>query len=182
MTLVRRAATLVFILFTTFAALVLPDDARANSSTIPAFAQAVAEAAARDEDIAAYYRSVGYAPLWTGTTEEFRQRREALLMALSTAADHGLPVPAYGLDALRASLSSVTSQRDLGRLEVEMSRIFLLYARHVQTGILTPKSVDSGIVREVPLRDRTALLAAFADSAPGAFMKALPPPRRNTRG
>ncbi len=142
---------------------------------IPAFAQAVAEAAARDDDIAAFYRENGYQALWTGTSNKQRQRRTALLKALARAGDHGLPTSAYNMDLLKTNLRQVGSQRDLGRLEVEMSRLFLLYARHVQTGVLTPRRIDSEIVRDAPLRGRTALLAAFAKSSPAGFIKALPP-------
>ena len=71
--------------------------------------------------------------------------------------------------------SRVKSERDLGRLEVEMSKLFLRYARDIQTGVVVPSSVDSGIVREVPYRNRTSLLKAFAKSSPKAFIKKLPP-------
>ena len=144
-------------------------------SEITAFAQAVAEAAARDDAIATFYRETGYKPIWTGKGGRDRSRRKALLRALADAGDHGLPVATYDMDLLRTNLRRVSSQRDLGKLEVEMSRLFLLYARHVQTGILTPKRVDSGIVRDVPLRGRTALLVAFSKSSPAGFLKSLPP-------
>jgi hypothetical protein len=49
---------------------------------VTAFKQAVAEAAARDEDIAAYYRTHGYAPIWTEATETQRARRAALMSAI----------------------------------------------------------------------------------------------------
>ncbi len=141
----------------------------------PAFAQAVAEAAARDDEIAAFYRQNGYAPIWTGTGAEDRARRAALINALARADDHGLPLAAYDIDGLRTSLGSVVSKRDLGRLEVEMSRLFLLYARHIQTGIVTPAEVDSGIVRQVDLRDRTELLNNFTNAVPSRFLKELAP-------
>ncbi len=147
----------------------------AASSTIPAFAQAVAEAAAKDEDIAAFYRDNGYRPVWTATDDESRARREALLNALVRAGDHGLPVSAFDLPGLEAEMRAISSPRERGRIEVELSRLFLLYARQISTGILTPKQVDSGIVREVPLRDRTELLKAFVADNPGRFLKSLPP-------
>ncbi len=138
-----------------------------------AFAQAVAEAAARDKDIAAFYRANKYQPIWTGKKSKDRSRRKALLRALSQAGDHGLP--AYDTDLLKTNLRAVKSVRDLGRLEVQMSKLFLAYARDVQTGVLTPSKVDGGIVRQVPLRDRAQLLAVFAKSSPAGFLKALPP-------
>ncbi len=146
-----------------------------SQTTIPAFAQAVAEAAAQDEDIAAFYRENGYNAIWTSNSSKDRKRRTALLKALTRAGDHGLPVSAYNMDILQTNLRSVDSPRQLGQLEVEMSRLFLLYARHVQTGVLNPRRIDSGIVRDIPLRGRTALLAAFAKSSPNGFLKSLPP-------
>ena len=147
----------------------------AGKPAIPAFAQAVAEAAAQDADIAAFYRDTAYAPLWTGSGPEDAARRAALFQAVMRAGDHGLPVERYGLDRLEAMLRNISSPREKGRAEVEMSRLFLLYARQIQTGILTPKQVDPGIVREVPVRNRTALLAAFSQADPVRFLKSLPP-------
>ncbi|WP_424943187.1 L,D-transpeptidase family protein [Aliiroseovarius crassostreae] len=155
---------------------VLSAGAPARAQSKPsAFAQAVAEAAARDSSVAAFYKANGYTPIWTGKGNKDRSRRKALLQALSRAADHGLPVAAYDTELLTTNLRSVKSIRDLGKLEVQMSKLFLDYAQDVQTGVLTPKRVDSGIVRQVPLRDRAKLLAAFARSSASGFLKALPP-------
>ncbi len=147
---------------------------RALAQVTP-FMQAVAEAAARDADIAAFYKANGYEPIWTGTEAADRARRAALLKVLTSAGDHALPVDSYNMDFLAANMRRITSQRDLGTIEVELSRTFLKYARDVQTGVLTPKKVDSGIVRDVPLRNRTQLLDAFSKSSPTAFLRALPP-------
>lgn len=152
----------------------LPNSANA-ANAIPAFAQAVAEAAAQDDDIAAFYRETGYTPIWTGTGQGDKSRRAALLKVLKRVGDHGLPASAYDLELLRTNLRQVSSPRDLGWLEVEMSRLFLLYARHIQSGIVTPRQVDRGIVRQVPLRDRTALLVAFSKSSANRFLKNLAP-------
>ncbi|MGB7243142.1 MAG: L,D-transpeptidase family protein [Sulfitobacter sp.] len=141
---------------------------------VTAFKQAVAEAASRDEDIAAFYRGNGYDPIWTGSGKD-KQRRAALLNTVSKAADHGLPASRYDVDALRAQMSAAKTPRDLGLLEVEMSRMFLQYARDVQTGILVPKSINSSMVRDVPYRDRTSYLVNFSKSSPSGFFKSLPP-------
>ncbi len=181
-----RAATPDFQPFRTFVTAVLlllasfltniftPGQAMATSS-IPAFAQAVAEAAVGDEDIAAFYRDNGYRAIWTDTSAQAAQRRAALLNALARADDHGLPVASYNLDQLKADLRAISSARQKGRVEVELSRLFLLYARQVSTGILTPKQVDPGIVREVALRDRTEMLRSFVAANPVQFLKSLPP-------
>ena len=139
------------------------------------FMQTVAQAAASDRDIAAFYKANGYKAIWTGDSRRDKARRAALLQAIEEAPMHGLPAAAYDADLLKVNLKSVRSPRDMGRLEVEMSRIFLAYARDVQTGVLTPSRVDGDIVRQVPLRSRTSLLASLAKSSPKAFMRALPP-------
>jgi L,D-transpeptidase YcbB len=142
---------------------------------VTAFVQAVAEAAAPDREIAEFYKANGYKAIWTGNGRKDKQRREAFLRAIAEADEHGLPAARYDPATLQTNLRSVKSDRDLGRLEVEMSRLFLLYARDIQTGILVPSRIDEGIAREIPYRGRTATLAAFAKSSPKGFIKTLPP-------
>ncbi len=62
-----------------------------------------------------------------------------------------------------------------GALEVELSRVFLQYARDVQTGVVIPGRIDRAIVRAVPYRDRVSYLVNFAKSSPAGFFKSLPP-------
>lgn len=157
------------------AAILLFSTTGAARAQVTAFVQAVAEAAASDREIAEFYRSTGYKPIWTGNDRQSRQRREAFLRAVNEAADHGLPAARYDPETLQINLRAVRSERDLGRLEVEMSRLFLRYARDVQTGILVPSQVDDGIKREVPYRGRAALLTAFSKSSASGFIKNLPP-------
>jgi murein L,D-transpeptidase YcbB/YkuD len=142
---------------------------------VTAFKQAVAEAAARDSDIAAFYRENGYAPIWTGTGEADLTRRAHLMHAIKSAAAHGLPVRRYNPEKLMQMLASVRTARDLGAAEVEMSRVFLLYARDIQTGMLIPNRIDPTMVREIPYRDRTSYLTDLSAAQPAAFFRALPP-------
>jgi len=142
---------------------------------ITPFMSAVAESAATDDDVAAFYRANGFKPIWTGQKPEDSKRLTALFNALKKAGDHALPPGNYDVDQLMASLRDIGTERDLGRLEVALSRTFLRYARDIHTGVLTPKKVDSGIVRDVPLRNRTELLQQIATSEPRAFLRTLPP-------
>ncbi|MEO0936639.1 MAG: L,D-transpeptidase family protein [Pseudomonadota bacterium] len=158
-----------------FAAALLIAPAHAE---VTAFKQAIAEAASDDADIAAFYRTHGYAPIWTGPGAEGRTRRAALMKALSGAGAHGLPPSHYDAEGLMARMKAARTQRDRGALEVEISRVFLRYARDVQTGLLIPQRVDSGIVRQVPYRDRASYLVNFTRSSPTAFFRALPPQNR----
>jgi L,D-transpeptidase YcbB len=145
------------------------------SAQVTAFKQAVAEAAAQDEDIAAFYRENDYKALWTGADEEHRARRSELFRAISGAEAHGLPVSRYNPDAVLAMLRDVRSPRDRGTAEVELSKVFLKYARDIQTGMLIPKRIISQIVREIPYRDRKTYLQDLTKSSPTAFFRALPP-------
>ena len=169
----NRLAAQVFVAIALIGTLIF-NPVAAKAQVTP-FMQAVAEAAAKDPDVAAFYKANGYKPIWTGNGSKDRNRRSALLKALKNAGDHALPVGSYNTELLTANLRRIKSKRELGQVEVALSQTFLKYARDLQTGILTPRKVDSGIVREVPLRSRTKLLEAFAKSSPTKFLKALAP-------
>ncbi|MEL6644013.1 MAG: L,D-transpeptidase family protein [Pseudomonadota bacterium] len=137
--------------------------------------QAIAEAATGDRDIAAFYKENGYMPIWTGRSNTDKKRRQEFIKAVANADAHGLPADRYSPDLIKTNLRRVGSERDLGRLEVEMSRLFLQYARDVQTGIIRPASADPQIVRRVPYRSRKSLLETFAQSTPGPYIRNLAP-------
>lgn len=165
---VRAAALIVFVL-----SFVTPP-APASAQTT-AFRQAVAEGAARDEDLAAFYRAREFDGIWTGASGRDRARRNALLAAFANAADHGLPAAEYDPNALMARLQAASTPAEKGAMEVEMSRLFVSYARDIQTGILTPSRVVSEIKREIPLRSRLGYLQGFAQANPAAYLASLPP-------
>ena len=137
------------------------------------FRQAVATAVGNDQELISFYRERNFDGIWSKSSD--RNRRNALMAAFSTAADHGLPAGRFDGNSLVAQLQAASTPQEQGRLEVELSRQFLAYARAVQTGVLIPSRVDSAIHREVPLRSRLGTLRAFAQSNPAAFMRALPP-------
>jgi L,D-transpeptidase YcbB len=143
------------------------------SAQVTAFRQAIAEGAAAQADMAAFYRGRAFAPIWTRS--EDADRRNALLTALDGAADHGLPVSRYDTDALRAAFMAADTPYDRGRAEIMASTMFLLYARDVQSGLLEPGDIVPGISRELPRRDPTDLLNAVTAGDPRAFMRSLPP-------
>ncbi|MEJ6398178.1 L,D-transpeptidase family protein [Yoonia sp. 208BN28-4] len=153
-----------------FALLSVPQSAAAQ---VTAFRQAVAEAAARDDDLAAFYRARSFEGIWSHA--EDADRRNALLGAFAGASDHGLPSDRYDTNALIARIQAARTPAEQGAMEVELSRLFLQYARDVQTGVLRPKSVVPLIVREVPLRDRLDLLNGLLNTNAATFLRALPP-------
>ena len=71
---IRRFSTFAFLslalLFTSWAGPV--------QAQVTAFMQSVAEAAARDRDIAEFYKANGYQPIWTGKSGKAKARRAAL--------------------------------------------------------------------------------------------------------
>ena len=142
---------------------------------VTAYKQAVAEAASRDEDIAAFYRTNDFAPIWTEATDTHRARRAALMEAITSADIHGLPTARYDPQGLMQKLKTARTARDRGLAEVEMTRVFLQYARDLQTGVLVPSRVDANIVREVPYRDRQGYITDFIKSEPMPFLRNLRP-------
>lgn len=148
----------------------LADRAQAQ---VTAFKQAIAEAAATDEAVAAFYRENNYQAIWTG--EEDRPRRAALINAMRGVGVHGLPEERHNINALMTQMAGVRTTRDVGMVEVALSKAFLRYAKDVQTGMLKPSSIDEGIAREVPLRDGQLYLSEFAASDPLSYIRDLPP-------
>ena len=143
------------------------------SAQFSAMNQAIAEGAAENDAMAAFYRARGFAPIWT--TEDAADRRLALLTALDRAGDHGLPVQRYDADVLRAAFRDADSPYTRGQAEVLATTMFLDYARDVQTGLLDPETVVPGIVMGVPRRDQLEQLETFIAADPHAFLRALPP-------
>lgn len=165
---ILRAFTVIALAFATLVA-----TAPAAHAQITAFRQAVAEAAARDEDLAAFYRGREFEGIWTGNGA--RTRRNALMAAFEHAGDHGLPADRYNADRLMAQLQAAQTPEEQGRMEVELSRLFMQYARDIQTGIVVPARVDSGIARQVPYRSRLGTLQGFVQSNSSGFLRSLPP-------
>ncbi len=171
----RRVRPVRGLLASVAMALVLAGTAPPAEAQVTAFRQAVAETAARDDALAAFYRDRGFEGIWTGTDAAAVARRNALLTALSTTRIHGLPEGRYDPQALVAQLQAARTPADRGRMEVELSRLLLRYARDIQTGILEPGKVVPLIHREVPLRDGTEILSGFAGADPAEFLRTLPP-------
>jgi murein L,D-transpeptidase YcbB/YkuD len=142
---------------------------------VTAFKQAIAEAAAKDRDLAAFYQDNDFTGIWTGDSAADKARRVALFEAMRRAEDHGLPAARYDVDALLEQLKAARSARDLGLADVALSRVFLRLARDMQTGALVPGQVDDGIKRQVPYRERASYLTSLVQSNPAAFFRALPP-------
>ncbi len=140
---------------------------------VTAFKQAVAEASYGNEAVGAFYRTRDYKPIFTGKKDA--RRRAALLKAMESAEIHGLPAGRYDPAELKAAFKGAKSARDLGRVEVQAAKMFVQFAQDLQSGAMSPRKIDSGIVRDLPRRDQVKQLQAFSDSSPNGYMKSLAP-------
>lgn len=137
------------------------------------FKQALAEAVVRDKTLAAFYQARAFKPVWTSSRDS--KRRRALVQAFKQAPAHGLPAAKFDPNLVNQWINSAKDPISKAKAEAALSRMFLDYARAVQTGLLTPSRVDSEIVRMVPYRDQQKTLEAFYKSSPSGFLNALPP-------
>ncbi len=135
---------------------------RAQTSALPA---EVAEA------IAAFYADRDHAPFWT---EDGGARATALLAALEGSAAQGLPAGAYDTPALQAALAAGDEDAWL-RAEVLASTAYLVHARHLTGGVVTPNRVDSEINVRPARPAATVLLGRLDDGTVEATLAALAP-------
>jgi len=140
------------------------------------FRLGLAEGASADPAVGAFYRARDYAPLWTDGSPAAQARLAALVRAFEDVHLHGLPDAAFDPEALRARLTGTLSERDLGRLEADLTALFLAYAHDVQSGILDPGAIIPDIKRDLQRRDPGAILQGLADAASAdAYIRSLPP-------
>jgi L,D-transpeptidase YcbB len=139
-----------------------------------AFSRALAAAAAQDDGLAGFYQARGYAPLWTSAKDG--DRRQALLRAIAQARAQGLPSVRYDAASLILAAQTAQTEGDLGRLEVAFSAAFLSYATDLNSGALTPKKIDAGILREIKRPKPADLLQALAAAErPYSYLRSLAP-------
>jgi murein L,D-transpeptidase YcbB/YkuD len=142
---------------------------------VTAYKQAVAENLSEDRDVAEFYRARDFQPLWTGADDAHRDRRAALIEAMRAAGDHGLPARRYDVEGLVARMAAARAGRDRGAIEVELTRVYLQFARDLQSGLLDPNAVDGDIKRDRPVRGAGVLLSRLETLDPRAAMRGLAP-------
>jgi murein L,D-transpeptidase YcbB/YkuD len=147
----------------------------AAQAQVTAFKQAVAEGASDDRELARFYRENGFSAVWTGEGDAHLARRQALLATLANVASHGLPQARYDVDGLIAKMRAAQTPRDLGLVDVALSKAYLAYARDVEYGVLEPQKVNKEIVRKPLSRDGAAYMADLLGGKPRAVMNALAP-------
>ena len=115
----------------------------------------------RDAPVRLFYEQRGHAALWLSGDGEPTAAARALLAWASQADGHALPPSRYGVDALADRLSGGGMQ-DRATLELDLTRLFLRYARDVSSGLLEPRDVSWEIDIEPRRADPARLLSAAA--------------------
>ncbi|SPJ22825.1 L,D-transpeptidase family protein [Palleronia abyssalis] len=145
------------------------------TAQVTPFNQAIAVAAAEDEALSAFYRESNFEPLWVGNDAGDTARREALLAVIGKASLHALPEGRYDTDRIRRMMADAKTVRDRGKLDVELSRLFLRFASDISTGVLEPNRVVPAIKRASPEDKRLELLRELSRARPHGFMDSLTP-------
>ncbi|HVG47800.1 MAG TPA: murein L,D-transpeptidase, partial [Rubellimicrobium sp.] len=153
----------------------LPGTQASALSLVTGFRQGVAEAASRDEVLAAFYRARGFEGIWAGSNDREVARRNALLAAMAESPMHGLGTRRHDPEALVRSLQAARTPYDQGVAEVETSAAFLRLARDLNAGMLVPSEVNLHIKREVLAADPLTVLTVFPEEEPVAFLRGLAP-------
>ncbi|WP_170570353.1 L,D-transpeptidase family protein [Ruegeria atlantica] len=160
-----------------FTACFLASAAMADTEARPttAFQMAVAEFAPTGSGIAEFYRENGFAPVWVGETPLHTARRARLIRALSSVDMHGLPQGRYSVQTLLEQMQDARTTRDLGAIEIQLSRAFVEYARNLQSGTLQPSDIDDGLVRKVERRSAKDHLEGLMSAENGTYFDQLAP-------
>lgn len=149
-----------------------PEEERAAASS--PFAEALEPWLAGDEALAAFYRERGFAPVWTGAQGRTSAAAEALIAAIATAPQHGLPAGRYEADALAqiaAGLSADAAPADRAEFERTMTEALALWTGDMRAGLLVPSKIDAQIQRTPERPETAALLAGIAAATdPAAWL------------
>lgn len=128
----------------------------------------LAEAVADDPGLAAFYGAHDLKPVFSGP--EAKARRVALLDAIATAPQHGLPTQRYKITGLDPD----TVQNDVSS-EVRFARVLSLWAHDVANGLVDPEKTDSMNKRAVVPVDMASFLVKFTEGNPSEALAELPP-------
>ena len=128
---------------------------------------ALAEAAASDPDLAAYYGANGLKPLFLAP--QGPALAAALSAAIADAPRHGIPRGRYDSQALAAPALTVAD-------EVGQGRVLVRYLRDMTGGMVRPSAADGQIHREVRRPPIPGLIARLAEAPdPAAVLRDIQP-------
>lgn len=132
------------------------------------FEMQLAETVASDPGLAAFYGAHGLQPVFLGP--KAAPRRAALLDAVATAPQHGLPPQRYDV----SGLSRDTSASDVAT-ELLYARALSRWANDVSNGLVDPSRTDSMNKRDLVAVDMVALLEKMTNGEPARALAELPP-------
>ncbi len=117
-------------------------------------------------EVGRFYSERSFRPFWFDADGRPNSSATALLAWVGSADAHALPPARYRrgeLAARLAALPSVTSPDHAAR-EIELTELFLTYARDLSSGVLDPRRIDRRI-DVAPHRPDAAVLLAGLDAA-----------------
>ncbi len=133
----------------------------------------VSKAGKGSKGIQAFYASKNYKPIWIGNKNN--ARRKALITALKSSGNHGLPIARYNIAKLQDAFKSARGNQNAGAVELLATKTYLQYAHDLTSGAVNPKKIDSELAINRPRRSDENLLASLTKSSPAAFLKSLAP-------
>ena len=98
-----------------------------------------------------FYLERNYSPIFVTKVNE--GRASALLMALESAHYHGIPSALYKLNEIRYDIKKLRSKAELGALEVKLAKNFILYVKHMKSGVLDPEVINDKLIENATLID-----------------------------
>lgn len=135
--------------------------------------ESITNAGKGTKGIQTFYASTNYQPLWVGSDN--RERRNALMAALRSSSDHGLPTSRYNIDDLDAAFGASSDPSTSGTTELMATKTFLQYAHDLGSGAINPKNVDKEMAIDRPKRSDQDILTSFSESSASGFLGALSP-------
>ena len=133
----------------------------------------VAKAGKSAKGIKAFYASTNYKPIWTGNKN--KARRKALLAALKSSGNHGLPTARYNVTKLNNAFKASRGGQNVGVAELLATKTYLQYAHDLSSGAVNPRKIDSELAINRPRRNDENLLSALTKSSAAGFLKSLQP-------
>ncbi|SDD79221.1 Murein L,D-transpeptidase YcbB/YkuD [Paracoccus isoporae] len=132
------------------------------------FEMQLAQMVAPDPGLSAFYGAHGLQPVFTGP--DAGPRRAALLDAIATAPEHGLPPARYDV----SGLSPADASTDVAT-EMRYAQALSRWAGDVGNGLVDPAVTDSMNKRSLVPVDMTALLDRMISGDPAAALSSLAP-------
>ena len=144
-----------------------------SGTAFPAIAQSIQAMGKNDVAIKEFYAARNYKPIWVGNKN--RTRRTALIAALKSAGDHGLPVGRYQASEIQQLLNAARGLNGRGEAEAAASKMFIQYANDLSSGSINPASADKDIAVSLPRRNPLSILAAISTGNPKNVLAGLAP-------